>query len=180
MAHPAAEVELWAEDEARLGLKPVLRRVWAARGRKKRPLALVRQRYEWMYVYGFVHPVTGRSEWWLLPTVSTEAMSAVLQEFAKLTGAGPQKQIVLLIDGAGWHTSKNLQVPEGLHLHYLPAYSPELQPAERLWPPLRESVANESFETLSLLEERLQCRCRQLSSQRAYLRQLTHYHWWPQ
>lgn len=117
LAHPAAEVELWAEDEARLGLKPVLRRVWAPRGKKKRPQALVRQRYEWMYVFGFVHPVTGRSEWWLLPQVSTDAMSAVLQEFAKLTGAGPQKQIVLLIDGAGWHTSKKLQIPDGLHLH---------------------------------------------------------------
>ena len=116
-------MELWAEDEARLGLKPVLRRVWAPRGKEKekRPEAVVRQRYQWMYVYGFVHPSSGRSEWWLLPGVSTEAMNAVLKEFARLTGAGPKKQIVVLLDGAGWHTSKKLQIPEGLHLHYLPA-----------------------------------------------------------
>lgn len=61
----AEEVELWAEDEMRVGgLKPVLlRRVWAPRGR--RPIARVRRRYEWAYVYGFVRPRTGgRSSGW--------------------------------------------------------------------------------------------------------------------
>lgn len=85
-----------------------------------------------------------------------------------------------MIDGAGWHVSRKLEIPEGLHLHFLPAYSPELQPAERLWPPLRESVANESFEKLPALEERLNGRCQQLHRQPAYLQSLTLYHWWPE
>ena len=171
-------MELWAEDEARLGLKPILRRVWAPKA--ERPVAVVRQRYEWLYVFGFVRPKSGESEWFILPRVSTEIMSAVLAEFAALLDAGPQRQILLLIDGAGWHIAKGLEIPEGLHLHYLPAYSPELQPAERLWPPLRESVANESFERLSALEERLDQRCQQLHSQPTYLQSLTLYHWWPE
>ena len=50
--HPARSVELWAEDEARLGLKPIARRVWAVRGR--RPTASGRTQYQWLYVYGFV------------------------------------------------------------------------------------------------------------------------------
>ncbi len=54
-AHPAATVSLWAEDEHRLGLLPVVRRVWAPKG--QRPTAPVERRYEWLYVYGFV---TGR------------------------------------------------------------------------------------------------------------------------
>jgi hypothetical protein len=48
-AHPEAEkVELWAQDEARLGLKPVIRRVWAPVG--KRPVARFKRGYEWTYL----------------------------------------------------------------------------------------------------------------------------------
>lgn len=50
-------VERWAQDEARLGLQPVVRRVWAPRG--ERPIAWINPRYEWLWVYGFVHPPTG-------------------------------------------------------------------------------------------------------------------------
>jgi len=56
-AHPEAEVELWAEDEARLGLKPVIRRVWAPVG--ERPIARLKRGYEWTYLYGFVRPHSG-------------------------------------------------------------------------------------------------------------------------
>lgn len=47
-AYPAAAVELWSSDEHRIGLKPILRRVWARRGSRVR--AVVRQRYQWMYL----------------------------------------------------------------------------------------------------------------------------------
>ncbi len=57
-AHPQAEVELWAEDEARLGLKPVMRRVWAPVG--KRPVATVKRAYEWTYLYGSCGRKAGR------------------------------------------------------------------------------------------------------------------------
>jgi hypothetical protein len=65
-AHPEAAVELWAEDEARLGLKPVIRRVWAPVG--KRPIAQLKRGYEWTYVYGFVRPESGEVYWLVLPT----------------------------------------------------------------------------------------------------------------
>jgi hypothetical protein len=60
-AHPGSEVELWAEDEARLGLKPVTRRVWAPVG--ERPTARFKRGYKWTYLYGFVHPQSGRVFW---------------------------------------------------------------------------------------------------------------------
>ena len=59
-----------------------------------------------------------------------------------------KKQIVLLVDRAGFHTSKAVQVPAGIELFYLPPYSPELQPAERLWPLLREVIANRVLKTV--------------------------------
>ena len=133
-----------------------------------------------MYVYGFVHPYSGRSEWWLLGGVNTPAMSAVLAEFAALVGAGEHKRVLLVLDRAGWHVSKDLVVPAGIHLVHLPACTPELQPAERLWPPLREAVANESFADLAALDARLSARCGELSAQRGYIAACTRHHWWPQ
>lgn len=92
-------------------------------------------------------------------------------------GAGRKKQVILVVDGAGWHCAKALVVPAGLHLFALPAYSPELQPAERLWPLWRESIANESFADLPALEARLAGRCQQLHAQPGFIRDLTRYHW---
>ena len=90
-AHPLAEVEAWVEDEHRVGLKPILRRAWSPRG--VRPVARVRPRYEWLWLYGFVRPATGRIEWLMLPRVDKEVMGAALSHFARPWVPGP---------GSGW------------------------------------------------------------------------------
>ena len=72
---------LWAEDEARLGLKPVIRRVWAPVG--KRPVARFKRGYKWTYLYAFVRPESGEVYWLILPTVNVELFSMALNEFAK-------------------------------------------------------------------------------------------------
>jgi len=116
-AHPEAErVELWAEDETRLGLKPVSRRMWAPVGR--RPAARFKRGYEWTYLYGFVRPQSGEVFWMILPTVNTELFSLALWEFAKEVGAGADKRIFLVVDKAGWHTGGEVEIPEGIHLEF--------------------------------------------------------------
>lgn len=176
-AHPQAAVGLWAEDEHRLGLLPVVRRVWAPRG--QRPLAQVQRRYEWLYVYGFVRPATGQSWWCLLPTVSTEAFALALATFARDEEIDASHRAILVIDQAGWHVSGALVVPEGIELVFLPPVSPELQPAERLWPLVNEPVANQAFADLDALEAVLVARCRHLEADRPRLRAETRFHWWP-
>ena len=176
--HLEAEVELWAEDEARLGLKPALRRVWAPVGR--RPISRIKRGYEWTYLYGFVRPESGEVYWLILPTVNVQMFSMALREFAKEVGAGEQRRILLVVDKAGWHTGGEVEVPEGIHLEFLPSGSPELQPAERLWPLTNEAVANRLFEQIGELEEVLMERCVQLLAQTETIRDLTNYHWWPQ
>jgi hypothetical protein len=109
-----------------LGLKPVYRRVWAPRG--KTPLAWVRPRYRWLYVYGFVRPSTGESEFWLLPTVNAEAFSEVLRRFARLRGSGERKLLLVVLDRAGWHVSGRVEVPEGVGLVFLPPTLPSSNP----------------------------------------------------
>jgi transposase len=86
----------------------------------------------------------------------------------------------LVVDKAGWHTGGGVQVPEGIHLEFLPSGSPELQPAERLWPLTNEAVANELFDSLEELEEALVERCVELLDQAEAIMDLTNYYWWPQ
>src|SRR3954465_4850317 len=84
--YPTAKVELWCEDEHRLGLKPITRRVWSPIG--ERPRVLVHQRYEWTYLYAFARPKSGEVHWLILPTVSAEVFSMALENFAQEVGAG--------------------------------------------------------------------------------------------
>jgi hypothetical protein len=161
-----------------LGLKPVMRRVWAPVG--KRPRAKLKRGYEWTYLYDFVRPTTGEVYWLVLPTVNKELFSMALGEFAKDVGAAENKRILLVVDQAGWHTSGEVVVPEGIHLEFLPTGSPELQPAERLWPLTNEAIANRFFEEISEIEEALVERCVQLLDQAGTISSLTNYHWWPQ
>jgi transposase len=176
-AYPEASVTVWAEDEHRLGLLPVVRRVWAPRG--QRPTAWVHRRYEWLYVYACVRPTTGQSWWCLLPTVSTDAFGLALAEFARDEGIGPARRAVLALDGAGWHLAKDLVVPEGIHLVPLPPASPELQPAERLWPLVDEVIANRTFADLDALEAVVVDRVRTLRAEHRTVKRHTRYHWWP-
>ena len=170
-------VQVWTMDEHRLGLLPLIKRVWAPKGR--RPRAPVRRRYRWLYVYGFVRPATGQSWWCLLPTVSREAFTLALATFARDEAIDAQHRVALVLDQAGWHTSPKVALPEGLDLVFLPPYSPELAPAERLWPLLDEVVVNQPFADLDALEAVLMPRCQILTRQRPRLKALTRYHWWP-
>jgi hypothetical protein len=128
--HPLAAVEVWGMDEHRLGLKPIIRRVWVGYG--EQPIANVNWRYQWLWLYGFVHPSTGETYFWILPKVNIELFNLVLEDFAREFEVGKDKRIILTIDQAGWHTSPQVRVPEGLHLEFMPSHSPELQQAERL------------------------------------------------
>ena len=173
--HPDKVVEVWATDEHRIGLKPLLRRVWAPKG--QRPIALGHHRYKWLYVTAFVPPISGETFWYVSNGVSKPFFAALLALFAREAGAGRERIIVLGLDNAGWHTEPNLVVPEGIRPVYLPRYSPELQPAEPLWPVLDEPLANRPFATLAALEQVVTARCRVLN--RDQLKPGTNFHWWP-
>jgi hypothetical protein len=176
--YPHDVVKRWTTDQHRLGLKPILRRVWCRRG--QRPQAVVQHRYQWCSLYAFVHPPSGRTCWLLLPTVSIAAFTIALAEFAQAVGAGQGTQILLVCDGAGWHVSPQVQVPAGVHVHLLPPYSPELQPAERLWPLINEPLANRHFADLDAMETVQAQRGLTLQAMPEVIRAHTNFHWWPQ
>src|SRR3712207_1796219 len=100
-------------------------------------------------LYAFVCPKSGEVHWLILPKVNVEVFSLALKHFAQeVVGASKDRRILLVLDQAGWHTGKEVEIPEGIHLEFLPSHSPELQPTERLWPLTNEAVANRLFESL--------------------------------
>jgi len=178
-AFPHASVELWAVDEHRIGLKPILHNVWSVDG--QRPLAPVQHRYEWRYVVGFVHPATGRALFHVATSVNIALFEAELAAFARQAGVGTEKQIVLALDRAGWHSTQRLRVPDHVHLLFLPPlYSPELQPAEHLWPLTNTVLVNRHFTSIEELEDAQAAGCAALQARRDFVRSTTLFPWWPQ
>jgi transposase len=103
--------------------------VWADRG--SRPSAVKQTEYDWIYLFAAVNPLTGASSAMLAPTVNTDYMNAHL---GFISGqAGLERHVVLVLDQAGWHVARGLKVPANITLLHLPPYSPELNPAERIW-----------------------------------------------
>jgi transposase len=157
-------------------LQPIIKKQWAKIG--CRPVAQTNPQYEWTWSYGAVEMATGDSFFLILPNLQATSVEIFLSEFARAKGICKDKRAVLLWDGAPAHRAE-LKVPEGIELFQIPAYTPELNPSERLWSPLREAVANRSFEGIEEMEDVLINGIRDLSEQKEYLSSLTNYHWLP-
>ncbi len=174
-ANPGKVVEVWAEDEARLGWKPITRRVWWRKG--CRPGSCGRTKYAWLYVYGFARPATGQSFTMILPRVKTERMAEALESFAAHADPEGKKILILVVDNAGWHRAKRLSVPANVRLHFLPPWTPELQPVEPFRALVREALANDTFDTLASLRGRVVRRCQWLANDHATVKGAVGFHW---
>ena len=171
-AHPDKRITLFFQDEARIGQKGRVCHRWWLRG--LRPPGLVDQRYTFAYMFAAVAPASGRDFCLVLPEVSTAAMNVFLDRFAAILAK--DEHAIMALDGAGWHTSHDLAVPDNLTLLRLPPYSPELNPVERVWLYLRERHLSHRLH--ANYEAVLDAACdawRQLTSER--LRSLCGYPW---
>lgn len=140
-------------------MKPTLGRCWARRG--IRPRALVKPAYHNFYLYASVSPHSGESFILFLPWVNTEIMSLYLKQLAATYA---DQEIILIMDRAGWHQASNLIVPANLTIIFLPPYSPELNPSEKLWQWLRRHVCrNRLFQSEKELMDSLQQTLNQMS-----------------
>lgn len=173
-AHPTQKVEVWFQDEARIGQQGTLTRRWAPQG--SRPTAVKQTEYEWVYLFGAVNPVTGDSSALLAPTVDTAYMNHHLRFISERVGA--DVQVVLVLDRAGWHLSQDLQRPPNITLLYLPAYSPELNPVERLWAFLKSHyLSNRAYENYDHLFQSCGQAWNQLTTEQ--FRSICHAAWIP-
>jgi len=145
-------IEVWFQDEARVGQQGTLTDVWAERG--SRPRALKDLRREWAYLFGAVCAERGIGAALVLPRANTHAMNLHLAEIS--CSVAPGAHAVLVCDGAGWHrTGGRLRVPGNISLLRLPPYSPELNPAENVWEYLRANkLSNSVFDTYDTIVDR--------------------------
>jgi hypothetical protein len=127
-------LQLWCEDEARIGQKGRTCHRWYERG--VRPPGLADKRFESLYLFAACRPGTDQAFALALPEATAKTMGLFLTAFAGQLAPGTHA--VLLLDRAGWHGAGRLAVPENVTLLPLPAYSPELNPVERVWLYLRE------------------------------------------
>lgn len=178
--YPDAEIEIWAQDEHRVGLQPIIRGVWV-NPKTSKVTVPVHPRYKWFYLYAFVHPASGRSYWWILPCFDKERFLMVLKDFAQEYELGPSKRVIVVLDGAGAHRFTEEETPEGIHLLTLPSYSPELQPAERLWRLSDEPLANRIWNDVEEMKDEAWRRCDFIRREmKEEISSLTNYHWWPE
>ena len=129
-------IEIWFQDEARVGQQGTLSRVWAPIG--SRPAMVRDNRRANAYIYGAICPCRRVGAALVMETANTEAMNEHLKAIS--AQVAPGAHAVLICDGAGWHAkSKELVVPSNVTLVTLPAYSPELNPMENVWEFLRDN-----------------------------------------
>ena len=95
--------------------------------------AMVTQEYT--YAYAAVSPVDGVLDTLILPSVNGSCMEIFLRE---VSGRHPHENILMVLDGAGWHKNQTVPLPSNLRLLFLPPYSPELNPVEHLWDDLHQ------------------------------------------
>lgn len=116
--------------------------MWAPRG--TRPRVIRQQQFENAYIFGAVCPETGQSEGFISPYANHHAMEVHLEQISKNAGKG--RHVVLILDRAGWHTTKRLKSFANISLLPLPSASPELNPVEQVWHWVRENhLANRCF-----------------------------------
>ena len=132
---PNTAIEIWFQDEARVGQKTNLTRRWARRG--TRPRAAKDQRTKSAYIFGAICPARGVGAGLVLPRCNTQAMQWHLEEISSQVSLGAHA--ILIVDQAGWHTTGKLEIPSNITLLPLPPRSPELNPVENIWQFMREN-----------------------------------------
>jgi transposase len=141
-------VKVFAHDETRLGLLPVVRRRITACG--VQPVATVTYQFDNFYLYGAVEPTTGASFFLELPYLNSRAFQRWLDGFAV---AFPESLNILVLDNGAGHKAKAVRWPSNVVPVFLPPYSPELNPIERLWCDLKDKLADVPTKTIAELSD---------------------------
>jgi hypothetical protein len=167
-------IEVWFQDEMRVGQKNTLVYQWAKKGsRPRQPKDL---RYENAYVFGAICASRDTGAALIMPQANTEAMQAHLEEISRCVAAGAHA--LLILDRAGWHTTRKLRPPANITLVSLPPACPELNPAENIWQYLRQTyLANRVFATYTEILDACQDAWRKLLAETGRITSIAQRDW---
>ena len=143
--------ELWFFDESRFGTHSKIGHGWFRTG--IRTPVKIKLGYKNFYLYSAANPKTGKEFTIILPNVNINCMNIFLKEFSKTI---KQRKVLIVMDGAGWHKSDKLKYPKNIRILIQPAYSPELNPIEKLWQYIKDhTIKNKIYKTLPDLENQV-------------------------
>ena len=155
-ADPEAKIRIMFEDEAGFGRINEPSSCWAPEGiRPVVPCQMVREHVQ---VYGAVDPISGDDFFVIAPICNTAWTNEFLSELSKHLGID---YVLLCLDQASWHKSKDLTIPDNIRLFYILPRTPEMNPIEQLWPEVRKDFKNKLFKTLDKVVDQL---CNSLNS----------------
>lgn len=143
-----SSINLYFEDESRFGLFTRAGRTLTAKGVK--PICKFQQVFLSTYLFGAFSPITGDSFLLELPLCNGNTFQLFLDHFS-LQNEKELKLVVL--DNGAFHKAKSLKIPDNIILIFLPPYSPELNPAEKIWAKFKRQFTNEFFNTIPELQE---------------------------
>ncbi len=115
-----------------------------------KPIVKFKQAFKNTYLYGCFSPINGDSFLWEIEGVSLKIFEAYLTAFSKYK---PDEYKIVIIDNAGFHSTVNMNIPENIMLINIPPYSPELNPAEKVWGLLKGKFKNRVFDSLDKVKE---------------------------
>ena len=138
------------QDETRYGLMTHQKRTLTAKGIKSK--VTYQHSYEYLWLWGSFSPWTGDAFYWETPIVNNQIFEAYLKALGSRT---PRKFIIVVIDNAGFHAAKNIQIPENIKLLRIPPYAPELNPAEKVWQYMKDRIAMKFNDSIQELQNRI-------------------------
>ncbi|WP_438710023.1 IS630 family transposase [Aquimarina muelleri] len=140
-------VNIYCQDESRFGLITKQKRVLTLKGIK--PIGKYKHSYKYFWLWGSFSPITGDAHYMISDGVSKAAFIAYLQDLSLYK---PKELKIVIIDNAAFHSTKNIQLPENIILLPIPPYSPELNPAEKMWQHFKDKIAMKMYKSINDLE----------------------------
>ncbi|MDD4965009.1 MAG: IS630 family transposase [Gallionella sp.] len=169
----ARPLRLMFQDEARFGRISDVRHCWDKKPHRPLVRAMLTQQYT--YAYAAVSPVDGKFDSLILPQVNGHCMQLFLNEIA---ARYPDENVVMVIDGAGWHRSQELKLPDNVRTVLLPPYAPELNPQEHVWDELREKFFhNRAFDSMDAPETHLEAALKSFELSPERMRSIAGWDW---
>lgn len=143
-----AAINLYCQDESRFGLFTRTGKGLTSRGVK--PVCPFQQVFQFTYLMGAYSPFTGAHFELELPACNSSTFQIYLNEFSRFN---PSEFKIVLLDNGAFHKAKRLSMPQNIALLFLPPYSPELNPAEKIWQHIKRNFTGKLFTNLSALSK---------------------------
>ena len=143
-------INLYFEDESRYGLLTILRRMITAKGIK--PVAPYLHRFDNLYLFGAFSPITGDRHLLEMPHCNSTNFQVFLDH---ISSQQPGEFKILVLDNGAFHHARALNIPPNISLVFLPPYSPELNPAEKMWRYIKDRISMIAYNNIQQLQQQL-------------------------